>query len=260
MGLSCRAHVRSTNTILWHIVCQPHDWQHRVFDSDLLSRLYFVSPSDLLLNTHASKSTVTSWPYRHSDGSEEEKVGSYIFCFSQIWFHLWSPLEHWHSWRQSWVSYSTAPAMRRRPRSSGWRVELKKTDQSFFIDLHFVDDWQGECEDIIDIGRSCWNRGRYVERIRVGRLKKKHFLPLYSIEWLQLTLLGKIKFKMVTFTSPFPLSLSMITVWLSTPIGNFLPTIQLVLGPVVKIAQHLCTRSTRWPRRSTHQLRCNRAR
>ena len=130
--VNCRAHVRSTNTILWHIVCQPHDWQHRVFDWDLLSRLYFVSPSDLLLNTHASKSTVTSWPYRHSDGSKEEKVGSYIFCFSQIWFHLWSPLEHWHSWRQSWVSYSTAPAMRRRPRSSGWRVELKKNRSEFF--------------------------------------------------------------------------------------------------------------------------------
>ena len=69
--------------------------------------------------------------YRHSDGSEEEKVGCYIFCFSQIWFHLWSPLEHWHSWRQSWVSYSTAPAMRRRPRSSGWRVEIKNRSEFF---------------------------------------------------------------------------------------------------------------------------------
>ena len=118
--------------------------------------------------------------YRHSDGSEEEKVGSYIFCFSQIWFHLWSPLEHWHSWRQSWVSYSTAPAMRRRPRSSGWRVEIKNRSE-FFIDLHLVDDWQGEGEDIIDIGRSCWHRGRYVERIRVGRLGKKIFLPFYSV-------------------------------------------------------------------------------
>ena len=47
---------------------------------------------------------------------------------------------------------------------------IKKTDRSFFIDLHLVEDWQGEGEDIIDIGRNCWHRGRYVERIRVGRL------------------------------------------------------------------------------------------
>ena len=52
----------------------------------------------------------------------------------------------------------------------------KKTDRSFFIDLHLVDDRQGEGEDIIDIGRNCWHRGGYVERIRVGRL---NFFCLY---------------------------------------------------------------------------------
>ena len=63
-----------------HIVCQPHDWQHRVFDSDLLPRLYFVSLSDLLLNTHASKSTVTSWPF--TDIQTEVRKKRWVVIFS----------------------------------------------------------------------------------------------------------------------------------------------------------------------------------
>ena len=58
---------------------------------------------------------------------------------------------------------------------------IKKTDRSFFIDLHLVEDWQGEGEDIIDIGRNCWHRGRYVERIGVGRLGKNIFASIFCL-------------------------------------------------------------------------------